>query len=237
MSKIIYSNLNLKIIKHWVFDLDNTLYPASSNLFSKIDIRMKKFIISKLNVSPDDAYAIQKKYYFKYGTTLAGLMKNHNIKPEEFLDYVHNIDVSSLKKDLKLQKILKSLPGNKYIYTNGSKSHAINVMKRLGINNYITKIFDIENANYIPKPSMKPLKYFIKKYNILAKEAIFFEDIPKNLINPKKAGFQTVLIKSNSHPDNNTDILDKEKLQHDFVDHISFDITASLEKIYLDINN
>ena len=79
----------------------------------------------------NDAYAIQKKYYFKYGTTLAGLMKNHNIKPEEFLDYVHNIDVSSLKKNLKLQKILKSLPGNKYIYTNGSKSHAINVMKRL----------------------------------------------------------------------------------------------------------
>ena len=170
---------------------------------------MKKFIISKLNVSPDDAYTIQKKYYFKYGTTLAGLMKNHNIKPEEFLDYVHNIDVSSLKKDLKLQKILKSLPGNKYIYTNGSKSHAINVMKSLGINNYITKIFDIENANYIPKPSMKPLKYFIKKYNIVAKEAIFFEDIPKNLINPKKAGFQTVLIKNNSHPDNNTNILDK----------------------------
>ena len=134
MNKIIYSNLNLKIVKHWVFDLDNTLYPASSNLFSKIDIRMKKFIINKLNVSADDAYAIQKKYYFKYGTTLAGLMKNHNIKPEEFLDYVHNIDVSSLKKNLKLQKILKSLPGNKYIYTNGSKSHAINVMKRLGIN-------------------------------------------------------------------------------------------------------
>ena len=237
MNKIIYSNLNLKIIKHWVFDLDNTLYPASSNLFSKIDIRMKKFIINKLNVSADDAYAIQKKYYFKYGTTLAGLMKNHNIKPEEFLDYVHNIDVSSLKKDLKLQKILKFLPGNKYIYTNGSKSHAINVMKRLGINNYITKIFDIENANYIPKPSMKPLKYFIKKYKILAKEAIFFEDIPKNLINPKKVGFQTVLIKNNSHPDNNTDILDEEKLQHDFVDHISFDITASLEQIYLDINN
>ena len=115
LNKIIYSNLNLKIIKHWVFDLDNTLYPASSNLFSKIDIRMKKFIINKLNVSPDDAYTIQKKYYFKYGTTLAGLMKNHNINPEEFLDYVHNIDVSSLKKDLKLQKILKFLPGNKYI--------------------------------------------------------------------------------------------------------------------------
>jgi putative hydrolase of the HAD superfamily len=110
-------------------------------------------------------------------------------------------------------------------------------MKRIGINNYITKIFDIENANYIPKPSMISLKYFMKKFNIKAEEAIFFEDIPKNLINPKKAGFQTVLIKNNSHPDNNTNILEKKKMQHDFVDHISFDITASLEKIYLDINN
>ena len=236
MNKIIYNNLNLKIIKHWVFDLDNTLYPASSNLFSKIDVKMKKFIIKNLNVSPDEAHSIQKKYYFKYGTTLAGLMKNHNVKPREFLDYVHNIDVSSLNEDLKLKKILKSLSGNKYIYTNGSKSHAINVMKRLGINNSITKIFDIENASYIPKPSMTSLKRFMKKFNIKAEEAIFFEDIPKNLINPKKVGFQTVLIKNNSHPDNNTDILDKEKMQHDFVDYISFDIAASLEKIYLDIN-
>ncbi|MFP6778894.1 MAG: pyrimidine 5'-nucleotidase, partial [Alphaproteobacteria bacterium] len=225
MSKIIYSNLNLKIIKHWVFDLDNTLYPASSNLFSKIDIRMKKFIINKLNVKEDEAYALQKRYYFKYGTTLAGLMKNHNIEPKEFLDYVHDIDVGSLKKDVKLKNILSLLPGNIYIYTNGSKSHAINVMLRLGINNVITRIFDIENANYIPKPSITALKSFMKKFNINAEEAIFFEDIPKNLINPKKVGFQTVLIKSNSHPDNNTNILKKEEIHHDFVDYTSYNIT------------
>ena len=140
MNKILYNNLNLKIIKHWVFDLDNTLYPASSNLFSKIDIRMKRFIESKLDIDSEEAYVIQKKYYFNYGTTLAGLMKNHNIDPEEFLDYVHKIDVSSLEKNVKMQKILKSLPGHKYIYTNGSQNHAINVMKRIGINNYITNI-------------------------------------------------------------------------------------------------
>ena len=237
MNKVLYNKLNLKKIKHWVFDLDNTLYPASSNLFSKIDIRMKKFIISKLNVNSDEAYAIQKKYYFKYGTTLAGLMKNHNIQPKEFLDYVHNIDVSSLKPNPKLKKILKSLPGNFYIYTNGSKKHAINVMKRIGINNFITKIFDIEDAEYIPKPSMKSLKYFTKNFNISAKEAIFFEDIPKNLINAKKAGFTTVLIKDNNHPDSNTDILKKENIQYDYVDHISYNITELLEQIYLDISN
>ncbi len=237
MNKILHTNLSLKKIKHWVFDLDNTLYPASSNLFSKIDIRMKDFIINKLNVEPQEAYNIQKQYYFKYGTTLAGLMKNHNIQPKEFLDYVHNIDVSSLKKDIKLKKYLKLLPGNNYIYTNGSKNHALNVMRRLDINDNFTKIFDIENANYIPKPSIIPLNLFMKKFNIKAEEAIFFEDIPQNLVNPKKVGFQTVLIKNNSHPDNNTDILKKEIKQHNYVDHITYDISSLLEQIYLDISN
>ncbi|MBH87809.1 MAG: pyrimidine 5'-nucleotidase [Pelagibacterales bacterium] len=237
MNKILYNKLAIKKIKHWVFDLDNTLYPASSNLFSKIDVRMKEFIIRKLNVDSEQAYSIQKKYYFKYGTTLAGLMKNHDIPPREFLDYVHDIDVSSLKVNPKLKKILKSLPGNSYIYTNGSKNHAINVMKRLGINNFITNIFDIEDAKYIPKPSMISLKYFTKKFDIITKEAIFFEDIPKNLINAKKAGFSTVLIKDYNHPDSNTHILKTEKIQYDYVDHISYDITKLLEQIYLDINN
>ena len=237
MNKILYNNLNLKIIKHWVFDLDNTLYPASSNLFSKIDIRMKRFIESKLDIDSEEAYAIQKKYYFKYGTTLAGLMKNHNIDPEEFLDYVHKIDVSSLEKNVKMQKILKSLPGHKYIYTNGSQNHAIKVMKRIGINNYITNIFDIKNANYIPKPSIISLKSFMKKFNIKGEEAVFFEDIPKNLINPKITGFQTVLIKSSSHPDSNTDLLEAEKKHFKHIDHVTYNITKSLEQIYLDMSN
>ena len=237
MNKILYNNLNLKIIKHWVFDLDNTLYPASSNLFSKIDVRMKKFIVNKLEISPEEAYAIQKKYYFKYGTTLAGLMKNHNINPKEFLDYVHKIDVSSLRENVKLQQILKSLPGNKYIYTNGSEKHAINVMKSIGVNNYITNIFDIKNANYIPKPSIISLKSFMKKFHIKAKEAIFFEDIPKNLINPKNVGFQTVLIKNSSHPDSNTDLLETEKIHYKYIDHVTYDITATLEQIYLDMSH
>ena len=110
-------------------------------------------------------------------------------------------------------------------------------MRRLDINDNFTKIFDIENANYIPKPSIIPLNLFMKKFNIKAEEAIFFEDIPQNLVNPKKVGFQTVLIKNNSHPDNNTDILNKEIKQHNYVDHITYDISSLLEQIYLDISN
>ena len=237
MKIILENNLDLTKIKHWVFDLDNTLYPASSNLFNKIDVRMKKFIIKKLKIEPDEAYKIQKKYYIEYGTTLSGLMKNHNVMPKEFLDYVHKIDTSSLKVDIRLKKALKKLPGELYIYTNASKSHAINVMKRLEINKYINKIFDIENANYTPKPSKESLDIFIKKYNINPKEAVFFEDISKNLINAKKIGFQTVLIKNASHPDKNIQVIKEENINNKFIDHISYDLPATLGEIYLDINH
>ena len=122
-----YDKLAVKNIKHWVFDLDNTLYPASSNLFSKIDVRMKKFIIRKLNVDSDQAYSIQKKYYFKYGTTLAGLMKNHDIPPREFLDYVHDIDVSSLKENVELKKILIKLFSKLHYRKNGD--YIVNIFR------------------------------------------------------------------------------------------------------------
>ena len=234
---ILENSLNSHKIKHWVFDLDNTLYPSSSNLFSKIDIRMKEFIIKNLNLEPEEAYKIQKQYYLEYGTTLSGLMKNHNVLPKEFLEYVHNIDASSLEKDVRLGKILKKLPGDLYIYTNGSTSHAINIMKRLEINNYIDNIFDIEDANYIPKPSKESLDIFVEKFNINPLETIFFEDISKNLINAKKIGFQTVLIKSNSHPDINTSIIQEESKNSQFIDHISYDLPSTLEEIYLDINS
>ncbi len=225
-----------KIIKYWVFDLDNTLYPASSNLFLKIDSKMKKFIIKKLNVNENEAYKIQKKYYLKYGTTLFGLMKNHNIIPEEYLKYVHDIDISSIKNNTELNNQLKSLPGKKYIYTNGSKSHAINIIKQLGLDNKLFEIFDIKTAKYIPKPSKISLKYFVEKYKIKPTEAIFFEDISINLIEPKKAKFKTVLIKNNFHPDKNTDLIKKEKNNYKYIDYITQDLTRFLNQINLDIS-
>tara|TARA_B100000686_G_scaffold101382_1_gene108590 strand:- start:35566 stop:36252 length:687 start_codon:yes stop_codon:yes gene_type:complete len=227
----------MKKIKYWVFDLDNTLYPAASNLFYKIDKRMKKFIMNKLKISEINAYKIQKKYYMQYGTTLFGLMKNHKINPEDFLNYVHDIDYSSLRKDTELNNELKKLPGSLYIYTNGSKTHAINVLKNLGVDLFLFKIFDIKDANYIPKPSEISLKIFIKKLKIIPSESIFFEDISINLKNPKKLGFKTVLIKSNSHPDTNNKIIKikKEKnLEH--IDFTSYHLTKFLNQINLDIN-
>jgi len=227
----------MKKIKYWIFDLDNTLYPAASNLFNKIDKRMKQFIMNKLKISEINAYKIQKKYYMQYGTTLFGLMKNHKINPEDFLNYVHDINYSSLKKDPELNNALNKLPGSLYIYTNGSKTHAINVLKNLGIDLFLFKIFDIKDANYIPKPSETSLKIFIKKLKINPLESIFFEDISINLINPKKLGFKTVLIKSDSHPDSNNKIMKIKKEENlKYIDFTSYHLTKFLNQINLDIN-
>ena len=164
-------------------------------------------------------------------------MKNHEINPEEFLNYVHNIDASSLNKDSKLNNELKKLPGSLYIYTNGSKTHAINVLKNLGIDLFLFKIFDIKDANYIPKPSEASLKEFIKKFKINPLESIFFEDISINLKNPKKLGFKTVLIKSKSHPDKKNKITKTKKEENiKYIDFTSYCLTEFLNQINLDIN-
>ena len=184
--------VNFKDIRYWIFDLDNTLYPSESNLFSKIDERMKKFIMKNLSLDHEQAYKLQKKYYLDYGTTLNGLMLNHSINPINFLDYVHNINIDNIEPNFELNNALKKLKGTKYVYTNGSKNHAIRVLKKLNIFEHFNDIFDIESANFIPKPKIESLHKLINNYQIEPIKAAFFEDIARNLINPKKNGFKTV---------------------------------------------
>ena len=118
--------MNLSNIDSWVFDLDNTLYSPEEEIFSQIDKKMTEFIISKFNVNEEEAFNIQKKYFLEYGTTLSGLMKRKNIDPDEFLEFVHDIDLGILKPNNKLTSIIEKLPGNKFVFTNGSKKHAEN---------------------------------------------------------------------------------------------------------------
>ena len=116
-----------------LIDLDNTIYSETEKIFSQIDLKMKSFISTNLNINTEKAYAIQKKYFFKYGTTLRGLMLNHNIKPSYFLKYVHNIDLNPIKKNLELKSEMKKLKGRKIIFTNGTTEHATNVLKKVGV--------------------------------------------------------------------------------------------------------
>ena len=204
-----------------LIDLDNTVYPENSNIFHHIDIRMKSFISENLNVSIEKAYEIQKKYFKENGTTLRGLMLYHNIKPEPFLDYVHDIDLNSINSNAKLITILKKFKGKKIIFTNGSKNHAIKVLEKVGIKEYIDDIFDIINANYIPKPNIITYKKVLKKFNLTPKKTIMIDDLPSNLKTAKELGINTILIKQK---------YDK-KNTHNYIDLVCSNILETIIKI------
>lgn len=187
-------------IDAWVFDLDNTLYPASTNLFAQIDVRMKSFIARALNMSPDDAFALQKSYYHKYGTSLRGLTLHHQIDPDAFLDYVHDIDHSVLNADPRLDALLEALPGRKLIYTNGSAYHAESVVKRLGVARHFSDIFDIRASDYIPKPDPAAYAAMIAKHAVTPRRAVMFEDSHKNLAPAAALGMKTVWVRHAGMP-------------------------------------
>ncbi len=182
---------NLKKVKYWIFDLDNTLYPSSTNLFSKIDKLMATFIIDKLKVTHDEALQMKNDYFRKHGTTLNGLIKNHKIDPHDFLEFVHNIDYSFLKKNAKLNDQIKILPGEKIIFTNGSKKHAERVIETLEIEKNQFSIFDIVDSDFIPKPEKKPYEKLISQFKIIPEQSIFIEDIARNLRPAHELGMQT----------------------------------------------
>ena len=187
---------NLKKIKFWLFDLDNTLYSGDTKVFDQVDKKMSFFISKKLNVDIAEAKKIQKSYFHEYNTTLNGMIKNHNIDAEEFLEFVHNVDLNFLKKDLDLKNELNNLMGKKYIFTNGSRAHASNVTKRIGIENIFDGVFDIVDSEFIPKPSIEPYKKIIQKYGIDPEYCIFIEDIARNLKPAHELGMKTVWIKN-----------------------------------------
>ena len=182
---------NLIDIKYWIFDLDNTLYSGQTKVFSEVDKKMSAFISEKMNVDLVKAKEIQKKYFYEYGTTLSGLMKKDNIDPHNFLEFVHNIDISWLPKDLKLKEELIKIKEKKYIFTNGSHAHVENVTKQLGINGLFDGVFDIVDADFVPKPHIDPYKKIIKKFDIEPAKSILIEDIAHNLEQAKNLGMKT----------------------------------------------
>ena len=187
----------LKKIKYWLFDLDNTLYSGDTKVFDQVDKKMSFFISEKLKVSMEEAKKIQKNYFHEYSTTLNGMIKNHKINAEEFLEFVHDVDLNFLKKDLDLRKELTKLIGKKYIFTNGSKAHASNVTKKIGIENLFDGVFDIVDSDFIPKPSIEPYKKIIQTYGLDPEYCIFIEDIARNLKPAYELGMKTVWIKNN----------------------------------------
>jgi len=187
----------LQAIKYWLFDLDNTLYSGKTKVFEQIDKKMSQFISRKLNIDIKEAKKIQKSYFYEYNTTLNGMIKNHKIDADEFLDFVHDINVDFLKKDLHLARELKKLDGKKIIFTNGSRKHAVNITQRIGVDQYFDGIFDIIDSELIPKPALEPYKKLVKKHNIDPNLCVFIEDIARNLKPAYEMGMKTVWIENN----------------------------------------
>jgi len=187
---------NLNHIEAWVFDLDNTLYPASTNLFAAIDTRMGEFIATLLNVDASEARRIQKNYFRNYGMTLRGLMVNHAIEPGVFLDYVHAIDVGVLAPDPALQSALRRLEGRKIIFTNGSSTHAENVMDQLGVADHFEAIFDVADADYLSKPDPAAYRALVARHHLSPRATMIFEDLSRNLAPAAELGMTTVWVKN-----------------------------------------
>ena len=229
--------MSLQFIKTRIFDLDNTLYPPEENIFSQIDKKMTTFIAENLKISHEEAFNIQKQNFIDHGTTLAGFMNtgNSKINPDKFLEYVHDINLNSLKEDNKLRKILLMLPGKKYIFTNGTKKHAENVLKKLNLENIFQSIFGIKEANYLPKPNIETYNLFLKINNIDPKTSIMFEDMGRNLIPAKELGMTTVLLERKLPNKNNSEQKEKYKdLWNDVydADYVIDDIVKFLNNEY-----
>ena len=185
---------DFKTIETWVFDLDNTLYPHHLNLWQQVDVRIRDYIVDFLKITHDEAFRLQKDYYKRYGTTLRGLMEEHNLEPDEFLDMVHQIDRSPLKPNPALGAAIATLPGRKFILTNGTRGHAEDVIQRLEIDEHFDDVFDIKAAELEPKP--RPLVYerFLARHQVDPTRATIFEDLARNLEVPHALGMTTVLV-------------------------------------------
>ncbi|MEX2202012.1 MAG: pyrimidine 5'-nucleotidase [Dongiaceae bacterium] len=185
-------------IEDWIFDLDNTLYPASCRLFDQVDKRIGAYISTLLSLDEIEARKIQKQYFRDYGTTLRGLMTRHAVDPHDFLHYVHAIDRSPVCANPALGAALDALPGRKFIFTNGSVAHAEAVLERLGIGGRFEDIFDIVAAEFEPKPQEAPYRRMVERNRIAAKRAAMIDDLPVNLVPAATLGMTTVLVRTDS---------------------------------------
>ena len=185
---------DLSHIDTWLFDLDNTLYPAECELMGRVEARMTEFVRQHMGLPHDEARALQKRYYHEHGTTLAGLMAYDGVAPEDFLEFVHDVELDCLNADLRLTEALSRLPGRRLVFTNGSARHAERVLDRLGFAHLFEDVFHIASADYVPKPAAATYDRVIRDHGVTASSAAFFEDSEKNLKPAAQLGMATVLV-------------------------------------------
>jgi putative hydrolase of the HAD superfamily len=222
---------NFSAVETWVFDLDNTLYPHDLNLWQQIDDRIKAFVSNFLKVTKEEAFRVQKDYYKRYGTTMRGLMAEHDMKPDDFLAFVHEIDHSPLLPNPELGAAIERLTGRKLILTNGTRKHAEAVMKRLEIDHHFEDVFDIAAANLDPKPLPQVYDRFLHKHGVEPRKAAMFEDLARNLSVPHALGMTTVLVVPPATREVFREGWELEGRDAAHVDHVTDDLTAFLRRL------
>lgn len=222
---------DLSHIETWIFDLDNTLYPADVEFFNQIVVKMKHYVADFLSIEPDAALELQKEYLAEYGTTLSGMMAVYNLDPAPFLKYVHDVDLSFLTPNPALREQISALPGKKFIFTNGSKAHAKNVASHLKLFDLFDGHFGVEDTGYIPKPNAHAYDAFLGRFDIDPTKAIFFEDNLRNLDVPKQLGMRTVLVISDEDWSHEPEAARPASGAGDvdFVDEVTRDLAGWLE--------
>jgi putative hydrolase of the HAD superfamily len=218
-------------VETWVFDLDNTLYPPSSRLFELIDARMGAFISDLLGVDAVAARAVQKDYYRRYGTTLRGLMEVHGVDPHRFLAYVHDVPRDRLTADPALGEAIANLPGRRFVLTNGSRSHAEECARALGLHHLFEDFFDIADAEFVPKPARRTYERFLERFAVDPRHAAMFEDLAGNLEAPHALGMTTVLVLPRGEDLSERQRRPDDALKGPHVDHATDDLTLFLSDI------
>lgn len=203
-------------IRDWIFDLDNTLYPASTRLFDLIDERMSAYVQRLLDCDPVEAKTIQKRYFRDHGTTLAGLMRHHDVDPHHFLDDVHDISLERVLVDERLASALERLPGRRFVFTNGNRSYAERVLTAIGIGDHFHGLHDIHACSFLPKPDAHGYRLLVERFEIDPAAAVLVEDMAKNLTPAKALGMTTVWVNNGS--DHGDHLADPDSIDHEISD-------------------
>ncbi|MBX9930061.1 MAG: pyrimidine 5'-nucleotidase [Methylobacterium sp.] len=213
----------------WVFDLDNTLYPSDAMVWPQVDERITLYVMRLYGLDGLSARALQKHFYHRYGTTLKALMLEENIDPHDFLDFAHDIDHSTISLDPALGDAIERLPGRKLILTNGSRRHAENVARKIGILDHFEDVFDIADAQFVPKPERSTYERFLERHGVDPRRAVLFEDIARNLAVPHEIGMGTVLVVPRTL-DPFREAFEQEAVHEAHIDHITNDLAGFLSE-------
>ena len=212
--------IDLSHVRTWVFDMDDTLYPREQGLMTLVQARINAYVVEAVGLEPEEARVLQRQFLDEHGTTLAGLMANYTIDPQDFLKVVHDVPMDGIEPNPRLAEQLMRLPGRRFVFTNGARDYARRVLDRVGIADCFDGVFAIEDGDLTPKPAPSTFRRMVERFDFEPRSAAFFEDTPKNLEPAKALGMATILI-GDGHG----------KALGDHIDHVAPDLLDFLSDL------